>query len=96
MRHFALGVSDSKGRRCVSLILSCLALLAIFILAPLGANAQLAGTGTIEGSVTDPSGAVIPDAEIKAVNTATGEVTIRASTKSGLYSLSPLTPGIIR
>lgn len=66
----------------------------IFVLICAGsAVAQMAGTGTIEGSVTDPSGAVIPNATIKAVNTATGAVTIRASSKSGLYNLSPLTPG---
>ncbi len=75
---------------------SCLTLLLAVILAPLAARAQLAGTGTIEGTIADPSGAVIGGARIEAQNLATGVVTVRTSTGSGLYSLSPLDVGDYR
>jgi Carboxypeptidase regulatory-like domain len=70
-----------------------LAPIAIALMAPLAAMAQLAGTGTIEGTVTDPSGAVIAGATISAQNVATGVVITRTTSKSGLYSLSPLDVG---
>lgn len=54
--------------------------------------AQL-GAGSIQGTVTDPSGAVVPGATITAVNTANNQKTIRKSTSAGLYNLSPLSAG---
>src|SRR5215467_5798577 len=51
------------------------------------------GSGTIQGTVTDPSGAVIPGAAVTAKNVATGVETTRQTTAAGLYVLSPLTPG---
>lgn len=41
-----------------------LALLVVFVVATLAAKAQMAGTGAISGTVTDPTGAVIPDATV--------------------------------
>jgi hypothetical protein len=70
-----------------------LALLAIVLIMPLTAVAQLAGAGAIEGTVTDPSGAIVAGAKVTAQNLATGAVTTRTTTKSGLYSLSPLDVG---
>jgi hypothetical protein len=70
-----------------------LALLVIVLMAPLGAKAQLGGTGTIEGTVTDPTGAMVAGAAITARNVATGAETIRNTTRSGLYTLSPLDAG---
>src|SRR5947209_3941880 len=52
------------------------------------------GSGTIQGTVTDPSGAVIPQALVTARNIATGVETARPTTASGLYVLSPLSPGV--
>ncbi|HEX3891463.1 MAG TPA: TonB-dependent receptor [Terracidiphilus sp.] len=57
-----------------------------------GAWAQ-AGRGSINGLVTDPSGAIIPGANVTAQEVATG---IKASTKStdaGVYSFVSLAPG---
>jgi hypothetical protein len=51
------------------------------------------GGGTIQETVTDPSGAVVPQATIAARNGATGVETTRATTAAGLYVLSPLPPG---
>jgi hypothetical protein len=56
-------------------------------------RAQLAGEGAIQGRVTDPTGAIIPSAVVTATNVATDIKTVRSSTSSGVYVLSPLPPG---
>jgi len=56
-------------------------------------RAQIAGEGAIQGRVTDPSGAVIPNATITAVETSTGVKTVRSSMSAGIYTLSPLVVG---
>jgi carboxypeptidase family protein/TonB-dependent receptor-like protein len=58
--------------------------------------AQLAGTGTIRGTVSDPSGAVIPGASITVTNVATGVETKREATEAGLYVVQPLPPGVYK
>lgn len=87
MRQFTLNHRGAK-RAC-----TCLALFAIAIIGPLCAKAQLAGTGTIEGTITDSTGAVVPGAKVAARNEATGTETVRTSTATGLYNLSPLDVG---
>lgn len=57
------------------------------------AFAQLGGTGTIQGSVTDPSGAVIPGVMVIATNVATGVKTARETSAAGVYVLGALPPG---
>ena len=44
-------------------------------------------TGSVTGTVTDPSGAVIPHANVVAVNTATGVRTPASSNDAGVYSI---------
>lgn len=51
------------------------------------------GSGTVQGTITDPAGAVIPGASVVATNVATGVQTPRTTTAAGLYVLSPLPPG---
>ncbi len=53
------------------------------------ATASLAQTvtGSVNGTVTDPSGAVIPGAQVIAVNTATGVRTPATSNDAGAYSI---------
>src|ERR1039458_4236298 len=69
-------------------ILCCLlaALLAVAI-----ATAQVGGSGTIQGTVTDPSGAVVAGASVTATNVATGVQTNRLTTEAGVFAL-PLLP----
>jgi Carboxypeptidase regulatory-like domain len=57
------------------------------------AKAQIAGQGAISGTITDPSGAVIPGATIAATEVNTGVTTVRKSTETGYYVVSPLLPG---
>jgi hypothetical protein len=67
-------------------------LLAIFLIAG-SAFAQTAGTGAIQGTVTDPSGAAVPGAAVTATNVATGTVTTRTTTAAGYYVIPLLDPG---
>jgi hypothetical protein len=55
--------------------------------------AQIGGNGMIQGSVTDPSGAVIPGATVVGTNEATQVKTTVKTTNRGFYVLSPLPPG---
>ena len=54
---------------------------------------QAASTGAILGTVTDASGAVVPDAEVSIVNAATGVSRTVKTNPSGLYDLEALTAG---
>src|SRR5262245_34879907 len=54
---------------------------------------QIGGTGSIQGVVSDPSGAVVPGAGVAALHTATQVRTTRQTTEAGVYTLSPLPAG---
>jgi len=66
---------------------------AIFVAMPSGAHAQIGGSATIQGTVTDPSGAVIVGATVTAESLATGAKVTRSADKAGFYVLSPLDVG---
>ncbi|MFB3826194.1 MAG: TonB-dependent receptor domain-containing protein [Bryobacteraceae bacterium] len=55
--------------------------------------AQIGGGGTIKGTVTDATGAVVPGAAVIATNVATGVETRRETTPAGLYVIAPLPVG---
>jgi len=65
---------------------------AITTLAPPAAHAQ-ADLGTINGIVTDASGAVIGQASIKVTNTETGAVRVATTNGRGEYSVTQLNAG---
>ena len=50
-------------------------------------------TGSIRGTVTDPSGAVVAGANVTATNVATGVATKTVTNSSGLYNFQFLTLG---
>src|SRR6202167_5706816 len=50
-------------------------------------------TGSIQGTITDPSGAVVGGAKISISNKATGRVINTTSTSAGAYTSGALTPG---
>jgi len=60
------------------------------------ASAQLAGTGTIQGSVIDPSGALVPGAAVKIVEVTTNLERDVVSSKDGFYSAAALPNGLYR
>jgi len=70
-----------------TLLVLCIALLGVSL-----TQAQ-SGGGGITGTVTDSSGAIIPNATATALNVATGVTTARTASSSGLYTLNPLLPG---
>jgi len=73
---------------------STLALIALVSMLAVSYRLHAQGSGaTIAGVVTDPSGAVIPNAQISVKNTATGVVTNVVTNSSGRYSAPNLIPG---
>src|SRR5271157_119773 len=76
------------------LCFSGLATLMVFLCVPLSLRAQTSiSTGNILGTVTDPTGAVIPGAPVKITNQATGLKLDLTTNSSGAYDSGPLTPG---
>jgi hypothetical protein len=73
---------------------NCLRSVCLLVAASTGAAfAQVAGGGSIQGTVSDPSGAVVPQAQVRAINTATGVETVRVTTNAGFYVITPLPAG---
>jgi hypothetical protein len=64
------------------------------LLCPFALLAQTTiSTGSIQGSVSDPSGAVVGGAKISISNKATGRVITTRTTSAGAYASGALTPG---
>src|ERR1700733_781464 len=59
----------------------------------MNAAAQTGGQGAISGTVTDSTGALVPQAVVVARNNATGVETKHTASSHGLYNISPLIPG---
>jgi len=68
------------------------AALAVMML-PHPANAQTNTTGAIDGVISDPSGAIIPNAAVAITNSATGAIFKVTSSATGEYRVSQLPPG---
>ena len=60
------------------------------------ASAQTSSTGALAGTVTDPSGAVVPAATVHVVNLATGDSHTFTSQQNGTYLAPFLPPGTYR
>lgn len=71
-----------------------LALVVFVLVASFAANAQMAGTGAISGTVTDPTGAVIPNATVTATAVDTNVNAVRTTTSAGDFNITPLNPGV--
>jgi hypothetical protein len=69
-----------------------IALLAILLFAPIAGFAQ-AISGDLTGTVSDPSGAAIPSANVVATNDATGVKTSATANATGVYRFSNLPVG---
>jgi hypothetical protein len=83
-------------RRGVSWVFAAMALVGITLLlasATKPAAAQTAGEGSIEGTVTDSTGAVVPHAKVTITNVATGVSQVQESTGAGFFSIAPVLPG---
>src|SRR3954465_6317216 len=71
---------------------------AVFLIAVLSSSGLLGQltTATISGTLTDPSGATIPDAPVTAVDMSTDVVTRSTANSAGFYVLTGLAPGRYR
>src|SRR5881296_3673590 len=67
--------------------------LVIALLSGLTARAQQTNVGNITGTVEDVTGAVVPDAEVVALNTGTNETYPARTTSGGLYFINLLPIG---
>ncbi len=83
------GIGEAWTR--VVLATLAFAFCAVWALTP--AMAQTGGTGSIEGTVVDSSGAVIPNATVTATNTLTGVKTSGTTTRAGYFAIPLLNPG---
>src|SRR5277367_474486 len=69
------------------------AILAIALFYPNVVYAQTASTGALVGKVDDPSGAVIPGAELHLMNQQTGDTAVTSSDGAGSFHFLLLLPG---
>jgi len=89
---FSLGVKRfSHSTPRVFLFVAFLAL-AVFLV-PHSLFAQTASTGTVEGVVTDPSGAAVVEAGVNLVDTSTGISRAAATNESGRFFYANVVPG---
>jgi len=72
---------------------ACCLALALLAFLPDRAYCQLAGSATITGTITDPSGAVVPSAEVTIRNTDTGIERKTETSDAGIYNAAFLPPG---
>jgi hypothetical protein len=70
-------------------------ILTLLLLLPFSVNAQTQSS-SVRGTVTDPNGAVIPGANVKAINVATNESRSTVSDDQGSFAISSLAPGSYR
>jgi hypothetical protein len=68
------------------------ALLSMLLCLPLAANAQ-SDSSSLSGTVTDPSGAVVPNARVTAHNDSNGQDRVVQTNGSGSYTITNLSPG---
>ncbi len=59
-------------------------------------TSQAQSTGTVSGTVTDPSGAIIPNASVVFHNTGTNDDRTTTADRAGLYDVPNLQPGSYR
>jgi hypothetical protein len=81
------------AEKSASTFLTLLSALAFVLFAPPSASAQTGGGGSIQGTITDSGGSVVPGATVVATNVATKVESARRSNEAGLYVISPLPPG---
>ncbi len=79
-------------------IAGTLAVLAIVLLLVPGTPSAFgqAGRGSINGTITDPSGAIVPGARVALLNPATGTSLHAVTSAAGLYTFISLNPGVYR
>ena len=75
------------------MVLALITLSALLLTSVAGLAQTTVAQGSIQGSVTDPTGAVVSGAKITISNKATGQVVTSTSSSSGTYNSGGLIPG---
>ena len=78
-----LGLSRRLLTQCCSLFVCLMLCCGMALWGGLALHAQSTAGGGIQGTITDPTGAVVRDAEVTATNTDTGVATTKKTNKSG-------------
>ena len=78
--------------RRLAALFPVMVILAIAILFPTHASAQVSGAA-LSGTISDPSGAAVPNAKVTITNTATGVTRDDATDTAGFFSVPNLLPG---
>ena len=81
----------SNYQRWLAVLAVCAVLMTLGIV-PVLAQTTIS-TGSIVGTVTDPSGAVVSGAKVTITNKATGQVITTTTTSTGTYASGALNPG---
>src|SRR5437867_4020728 len=75
-----------------NILLRGLLLTAFLLAVVIAASAQV--TSSIQGQITDKSGAIVPGVEVSATNIATGVMRKAISADDGFYRITDLLPGV--
>lgn len=95
MRTTALkGTTTVSNKRFFAIALAIVSALLLAFIAPQHAVAQAQNTGSIYGSATDPSGAVVANATVTVVSVDHGFSRSVKTTKNGEYTLQSLAQGV--
>src|ERR1700733_1671396 len=87
-----LSGSPSAFTRCALVCVASALLLTVFL--PMASDAPTTvSTGSIQGNVTDPTGAVFGNAKVTLIDKATGQKASLATNSAGSYASGALTPG---
>jgi len=90
-------MSDSGHTSSLRTLFAVIAILIAATAVTLPAFGQATvSSGSIQGVVTDQTGAVVPDATVTITNTATGQAITRTTSSAGNYSSGGLQPGSYR
>jgi hypothetical protein len=73
-----------------------LVMLLLCLLLTTSLSAQTSSTGALSGTVTDPSGAVLPNTSVTLVSSGTGQIRTVTTTADGSYAFTLLSPGQYR
>src|SRR6266568_1791601 len=87
--------TDSLRGKQGLLKIACAVLLVGMCIFPGAAKAQVL-YGVLTGNVNDPSSAVVPDAQVEALNMATGVSRQTTADSAGIYRFAELQPGIYK
>src|SRR6267154_1585311 len=87
-RSFLFGRPSGRKQAGLAIALSALCLLLAAAALPQGI-----ATGSISGTIADPSGAVVPGAKVTVVNMATNTASTAETSDSGFFAVRSLPPG---